>query len=248
MIETGDPPEFLEGLKVVANGRTSEKTITVYPEIGYDELMETDPYLTYKEEIRVGGRVWKIVVVPVDDTYKPNTTYVILSGALIFTAGLLLSIWMVHNMNRSIQMHRVVTKAAAEAAIVSNLFPENVLKRMLDDAKAKNNKVGVSGKTDVFKNNGKGSHVLNEAKLNDYLTSEGIFGSRPIAELHPYTTIMFADLVGFTAWSSVREPSQVFTLLELLFNSFDNIAKRRRVFKVETVGDCYVGVYFFGVL
>ena len=49
-------------------------------------------------------------------------------------------------------------------------------------------------------------------------------------------------MVGFTAWSSVREPSQVFSLLELLYNSFDNIAKRRRVFKVETVGDCYVAV------
>jgi class 3 adenylate cyclase len=53
---------------------------------------------------------------------------------------------------------------------------------------------------------------------------------------------MFADIAGFTAWSSVREPSQVFTLLEALYRSFDEIAKRRRVFKVETVGDCYVAV------
>lgn len=51
---------------------------------------------------------------------------------------------------------------------------------------------------------------------------------------------MFADLVGFTAWCSVREPSQVFVLLETLYAAFDQIAKRRRVFKVETVGDCYV--------
>lgn len=38
----------------------------------------------------------------------------------------------------------------------------------------------------------------------------------------------------------MREPSQVFTLLETLYCSFDEIAKRRRIFKVETVGDCYV--------
>ena len=50
---------------------------------------------------------------------------------------------------------------------------------------------------------------------------------------------MFADIVGFTAWSSVREPSQVFKLLETLYSAFDAIAHRRRVFKVETVGDCY---------
>ena len=53
---------------------------------------------------------------------------------------------------------------------------------------------------------------------------------------------MFADVEGFTAWSSVREPSQVFTLLETIFAAFDVVASRRRVFKVETVGDCYVAV------
>ena len=46
---------------------------------------------------------------------------------------------------------------------------------------------------------------------------------------------MFADIVGFTAWSSVREPAQVFTLLENLYSAFDAIAEQRQVFKVETV-------------
>jgi class 3 adenylate cyclase len=53
---------------------------------------------------------------------------------------------------------------------------------------------------------------------------------------------LFGDIVGFTAWSSVREPTQVFTLLETVYHAFDDIARRRRVFKVETVGDCYVAV------
>jgi class 3 adenylate cyclase len=53
---------------------------------------------------------------------------------------------------------------------------------------------------------------------------------------------MFALLcAGFTAWSSVREPKQVFTLLETLYGAFD-IADRRGVFKVETIGDSYVAV------
>ena len=33
---------------------------------------------------------------------------------------------------------------------------------------------------------------------------------------------------------------KVFTLLEGIYNSFDRVAKRRGVFKVETIGDCYV--------
>jgi class 3 adenylate cyclase len=50
-----------------------------------------------------------------------------------------------------------------------------------------------------------------------------------------------ADIAGFTAWSSIREPHQVFTLLEAIFKGFDSIAKRQGIFKVETIGDCYVG-------
>jgi class 3 adenylate cyclase len=69
-----------------------------------------------------------------------------------------------------------------------------------------------------------------------------LFDTKPIADLFPETTILFADIVNFTAWSSVRDPSQVFTLLEVVYNAFDEIARKRGVFKVETIGDCYVAV------
>ncbi|CAB9506494.1 Receptor-type guanylate cyclase gcy [Seminavis robusta] len=87
-----------------------------------------------------------------------------------------------------------------------------------------------------------GNNALAAVDESGVATSETIFGSKPIADLFPATTIMFGDMVGFTAWSSAREPSQVFTLLETIYYSFDSIAKRRRVFKVETIGDCYVAV------
>ena len=67
-------------------------------------------------------------------------------------------------------------------------------------------------------------------------------GEDPIAEMFPRTTIMFADIAGFTAWSSEREPTQVFKLLETLYHAFDLSARRLGVFKVETIGDCYVAV------
>ena len=50
------------------------------------------------------------------------------------------------------------------------------------------------------------------------------------------------DIAGFTAWSSVRDPAQVFILLETIYAAFDKIATKRKVFKVETIGDCYVAV------
>jgi len=53
---------------------------------------------------------------------------------------------------------------------------------------------------------------------------------------------MIADISGFTAWASTRDASDVFTLLESIYFEFDALARKHRVFKVETVGDSYVAV------
>ena len=58
-----------------------------------------------------------------------------------------------------------------------------------------------------------------------------ILQAKPIADLFPNTTVLVANLVGFTAWSSVREPALVFQLLQTIFYEFDKIAKKRGVFK-----------------
>ena len=87
--------------------------------------------------------------------------------------------------------------------------------------------------------------VTNNFKLKSFLNGLGDTGiqhDQPIADLFPYCTVMFADIAGFTAWSSAREPAQVFILLQTVYQSFDLIAKKRQVFKVETIGDSYVAV------
>jgi Adenylate and Guanylate cyclase catalytic domain len=55
---------------------------------------------------------------------------------------------------------------------------------------------------------------------------------KPIADLFPSCTILFADIAGFTAWSSERDPTQVFMLLGAIYAAFDKVARRRKVFKV----------------
>lgn len=71
---------------------------------------------------------------------------------------------------------------------------------------------------------------------------DGDSGDQPIADFFPNCTVCFADIAGFTAWSSTREPAQVFILLQTVYQNFDWLAKRRRVFKVETIGDSYLAV------
>lgn len=74
-----------------------------------------------------------------------------------------------------------------------------------------------------------------KAFLNEGLDGNFDINSKPLADLFLDCTVLFGDISGFTAWSSVREPSQVFTLLETIYSAFDQIAKKRRIFKVETV-------------
>jgi class 3 adenylate cyclase len=108
---------------------------------------------------------------------------------------------------------------------VSTLFPATVRDRVMNDAN-----------DDVRRK------FLLTSSDNNEEADFGVYQTRPIADYFPYTTVMFADISGFTAWSSTREPFQVFQLLETLYGAFDEIAERRGVFKVETVGDSYVAV------
>jgi class 3 adenylate cyclase len=136
---------------------------------------------------------------------------------------------------------KVVDAAVRSSTIVSSLFPSNVRKRIYEDAKVKKDAIDNQASHTRLKNFlNYGETKVETEPGNPNRTNA--FESKPIAELFPNTTVMFGDISGFTAWSSSREPTQVFTLLETLYHSFDSIAKKRRVFKVETVGDCYVAV------
>ena len=53
-------------------------------------------------------------------------------------------------------------------------------------------------------------------------------------------TLIYADIVGFTSWSSGRQPIEVIEMLSHLFDRFDQACKDYGVYKVHTIGDCYV--------
>ena len=88
------------------------------------------------------------------------------------------------------------------------------------------------------------SFLTNRNRLKSYLESSRPepADSEPIADHFPAATVMFLDIAGFTAWSSEREPSQVFKLLETVYQAFDAITRKLGVFKIETIGDSYVAV------
>ena len=63
-----------------------------------------------------------------------------------------------------------------------------------------------------------------------------------IAEAYPHTTVLFADLVGFTPWAGRAGPDQVVSFLDDLFSRFDELATGAGVEKIKTIGDSYMAV------
>jgi class 3 adenylate cyclase len=55
-------------------------------------------------------------------------------------------------------------------------------------------------------------------------------------------TLLFADVSGFTAWASVHTPQEVVTYLSTVYASFDKVCTRLGLYKVHTIGDCYVAM------
>ena len=55
-------------------------------------------------------------------------------------------------------------------------------------------------------------------------------------------TIIFADIVNFTAFSNNVQPNEVFALLREVFTEFDKLCLKNKVYKLYTIGDCYVAI------
>jgi class 3 adenylate cyclase len=61
-----------------------------------------------------------------------------------------------------------------------------------------------------------------------------------IAEGFDDVSVLFADLVGFTALSTRLEPAELIELLNRVFSSFDELADAHGVEKIKTIGDSYM--------
>ena len=68
-------------------------------------------------------------------------------------------------------------------------------------------------------------YLIKEQKFTDKLHKE---------------TLIFADIVGFTEWCSGKTPDEVVEMLSNLFTRFDKLCVEFDVYKVHTIGDCYV--------
>jgi class 3 adenylate cyclase len=64
-------------------------------------------------------------------------------------------------------------------------------------------------------------------------------GEEPIADSCTEVTVLFADIVGFTALSTRVSPGEMVQMLNRIFSSFDTLAVRHGMEKIKTIGDGY---------
>ncbi|HEY9643344.1 MAG TPA: adenylate/guanylate cyclase domain-containing protein [Coleofasciculaceae cyanobacterium] len=65
---------------------------------------------------------------------------------------------------------------------------------------------------------------------------------RTIAESFAEVTVLFADIVGFTRISANIPATELVTLLNQIFSTFDQLAEQHGLEKIKTIGDAYMVV------
>ena len=190
-------------------------------------------------------------------TIRPLAMTLVVVVLFIFTSGVFLTYdYLVYN-----RQNAIMKFAQRSGHIVNSLFPSGVRERLftstdhhlrnqtiLDDNESSSGKYNqlLNAYTSNPKRNP--AHLIKQFLKGNFQKSDSSVSSQqsgvhgyiqntpPIANLYHNTTIMFADMVSFTAWSSEHSPEDVFYLLETLFLEFDKAAERLGVFKLGTIG------------
>jgi Adenylate and Guanylate cyclase catalytic domain len=144
----------------------------------------------------------------------------------LVTFALLAIIFVLYDRKVEHRQKKVLSHAVRSAEIVSSLFPRSVQDQLYPTLVENDKRFAAS----------RPSHKTHQ----EHTSRDNTEGQ--IAKLYAETTVMFADIKGFTQWSASREPTDVFFLLETLYGAMDRHAKIYGVFKVETIGDTYVAV------
>jgi class 3 adenylate cyclase len=69
-------------------------------------------------------------------------------------------------------------------------------------------------------------------------------GNFEVGDEFDEVTILYADIKGFTDYSASVEPKDVVKMLSALFTKFDKVCVQFNLYKVYTIGDCYVVLSF----
>ncbi|CAK92348.1 unnamed protein product (macronuclear) [Paramecium tetraurelia] len=122
------------------------------------------------------------------------------------------------------------------ASLLQLIFVTNQIYKFLKNVEAYNQKCKLKYKHEQLDQLVK--HQLPTHMLDQFLQLQQ---SRAVLkDQHEDVTLLFADIAGFTEYSSKVAPEQVVFMLRNLFTEFDKCCQEKNVYKLYTIGDCYV--------
>ena len=180
---------------------------------------------------------WEITVYATQDMedafYTMLPLYLVLGGLLIFLwtcAIFMLYDWLVEK-----RQQKVMAMAIKSDQIVAQLFPANfrdaLYRQDSNRKKSKKEELGppTGDRKDMMA--GWNADIVESFKRSVGANLSG--ANEPMARLYPKCTVFFADIAGFTSWSSARTPAQVFTLLETTWKAFDKVGTNSSCISME---------------
>jgi class 3 adenylate cyclase len=84
------------------------------------------------------------------------------------------------------------------------------------------------------------TNLLNSMLPTEVLEELLSGGSTAIAHTFANASVLFADVVSFTAMAARMRPEDLVVFLNVLFSNFDRLSTTHNVYKVETIGDAYL--------
>lgn len=165
-----------------------------------------------QEAIKLNQEVcsYTIEVYPTDDMHDEYISW----SPVVFTAGVsavfLFTMLLFVLYDRLVERRQklIHDRAVQSTAIVSSLFPQAVTEKLIRDGP--NGNLPLAAYQSPYK---KLASFLTDGESDMDDGASVMSNDKPIADFFPNCTVLFADISGFTAWSSSREPAQGAQLL-----------------------------------
>ncbi|KXZ46775.1 hypothetical protein GPECTOR_40g509 [Gonium pectorale] len=121
---------------------------------------------------------------------------------------------------------RIAEVLEAEHKLLESVFPRHVLEAAAGQA----TRQGQQGRSQVA-----------GARANKFNLAVGLAENcHSVATYHPMVTILFSDIIGFTNMCHEIPATKVMEFLNNLYSRLDTLLDVYGVYKVETIGDCYM--------
>jgi class 3 adenylate cyclase/type IV secretory pathway VirB2 component (pilin) len=236
-------PSFISGIDAVLSSDLSSRTFTMRIKggavegVGVGDLHETDSELASYARTATAtlGATWTVTLHPTRELLESYRT----TGprdrciAVLVVIIVCICLFWVHDWlarSRSVMLVRLVQ---ATSRIVDDVFPKNVRNRMVKQALAETaplpheeaplSQGAAKALGLIQKFVGIEAAQTRAVRRRSSALVDGC-NSGAIADTFPAVTVLFSDVVGFTAWSSSVPPEAVFRMLGGMFAAFDALA------------------------